>query len=147
MEKTAFLSFRVPEGKKSRVKEIAARKGVSIQTLLGAEIDDLLRRERQTFPDLASVIAGLRAHGERLRARGVSHLHVFGSVARGEAAPGSDIDLAADFDPAQPMSLVRFASLKCELEDILGHAVDFVDRAALKPEAGAALEQDAVEVF
>lgn len=147
MEKTAFLSFRVPEGKKSRVKEIAARKGVSIQALLGAEIDDLLRRERQALPDLARVIATLRAHGDGLRAQGVRHLHVFGSVARGEAAPGSDVDLAADFDPDRPMSLVRFASLKCELEDILGHAVDFVDRAALKPEAGAALEQDAVEVF
>ena len=44
------------------------------------------------------VIERLRQHEEELKAAGIVHLHVFGSVARDEASSLSDVDLLADFD-------------------------------------------------
>ena len=54
--------------------------------------------------------------------RGVSRIRIFGSVARGDATPESDIDLLVDFDTAH-RGLDLFA-LARELEDLLGHRVD-----------------------
>lgn len=53
------------------------------------------------------MIAKLRGHASALRKRGVKHLYVFGSVARGDAGADSDIDLAIDVDPESRFSLVR----------------------------------------
>jgi uncharacterized protein len=44
------------------------------------------------------IIATLRKYEPELRAAGIIHLRLFGSVARDEAADNSDIDLMADFD-------------------------------------------------
>jgi predicted nucleotidyltransferase len=57
-----------------------------------------------TTSDLAErTIATLRAHEDELRRAGIRHLSVFGSVARGDAEAASDVDLAAEFDPAARM--------------------------------------------
>ena len=54
--------------------------------------------------------------------RGVSRIRVFGSVARGDATPESDIDLLVDFDKShRGLDLFTFAR---ELEELLGHPVD-----------------------
>jgi hypothetical protein len=53
------------------------------------------------------VIATLRAHEEELRQAGLRSLSLFGSVARGETEMDSDIDLAAEFDPAARMDLLQ----------------------------------------
>jgi len=75
--------------------------------------------------DLPSM-ALLRARRDeivRLAARrGVSNIRVFGSVARGDATPTSDIDLLVDFDTThRGLDLFAFAR---ELEDLLGHRID-----------------------
>ena len=49
--------------------------------------------------DREQVIARLRAHERELRAAGVVQLSLFGSVARGEARPDSDVDVAVKLDP------------------------------------------------
>ena len=65
-----------------------------------------------TTIDLAErVITTLRAHEAELRRAGIRHLSLFGSVARGDAAEDSDIDLAAEFDPAAEMDLIRLVAL------------------------------------
>jgi predicted nucleotidyltransferase len=56
---------------------------------------------------------------------------VFGSVARGEARPGSDVDLLVDFEPGA--SLLDHVGLFQDLEELLGVGVDVVTRRALKP--------------
>jgi len=56
---------------------------------------------------------------------------VFGSVARGEARPDSDLDLLVDFEPGA--SLLDHVSLFQDLEELLGVRVDVVTRSALKP--------------
>jgi predicted nucleotidyltransferase len=49
--------------------------------------------------DLKSVLEALKAHEAELRQLGVRHAAVFGSVARGQARPQSDIDVLVDLDP------------------------------------------------
>jgi predicted nucleotidyltransferase len=61
---------------------------------------------------------------------GVSRAGVFGSVVRGEDAPGSDIDILVEI--GRRMSLLDFAGLKIELEEALGRRVDLGEYAALK---------------
>jgi len=70
------------------------------------------------------VIVILRQHAPELKAAGVVHLRVFGSVARGEATPASDVDLLADFDRSKPLTLVTVGSLESRLAELLGVKVD-----------------------
>ncbi len=71
----------------------------------------------------------VRASEARLRARGVKSLAVFGSFARGEAGPDSDVDLLVEFD--RPIGLFRLVQVQLDLEEILGRRVDLVPRNSL----------------
>jgi predicted nucleotidyltransferase len=61
---------------------------------------------------------------------GVRSLDLFGSVARGEAGPDSDVDLLVEFD--KPIGLFHFVRVQQRLEAILGCRVDLVMREAVK---------------
>jgi uncharacterized protein len=65
------------------------------------------------------------------RKRRAHRIAVFGSVARGDARPGSDVDLLVDFEPGA--SLLDHVGLFQDLEELLGVGVDVVTRSALKP--------------
>lgn len=72
-------------------------------------------------------LIGARAE---LAGLGVRSLDLFGSVARGEASPDSDVDLLVDFD--RPVGLFHFFRVQSRLEEILGCKVDLVMRDAVK---------------
>jgi hypothetical protein len=74
--------------------------------------------------DRLSVIRTLREHESELREAGILHLRLFGSLAREEGLPGSDIDLLAEFDRTRRLSLVRIGSLQSRLSELLGAEVD-----------------------
>lgn len=74
--------------------------------------------------DRRQVISKLREHEQELKAAGIVHLRVFGSVARGEAESISDVDLMADFDESKRLTLVKIGSLQSRLADLLGARVD-----------------------
>lgn len=61
----------------------------------------------------------------------LSEVAVFGSTARGEDGPDSDLDLLITFEDDAPWSLLDLATLKLELEEVSGRRVDLVERAAL----------------
>jgi uncharacterized protein len=63
----------------------------------------------------------------------VRELSLFGSAARGEMGPDSDIDLLVEFLPEAQVGLVEHAGLMLELERLLGRKVDLVSRNGLKP--------------
>jgi predicted nucleotidyltransferase len=65
------------------------------------------------------------------RKRKAYRIAVFGSVARGEAGPGSDLDLLVDFEPGA--SLLDHVGLVQGLEELLGVGVSVVTRNGLKP--------------
>ena len=77
-----------------------------------------LRRRRRAVVDLAA-------------RRGARNVRVFGSVARGEDTPRSDVDLLVDLDDG--VGLVALAALERELTDLLGTRVDVVPADTLKP--------------
>ena len=78
----------------------------------------------------AEVLARLQEHKADLRKMDVDSLAVFGSVARDEAGPDSDIDLLVEF--ARPVGLFRFLAVKEYLEALLGRPVDLATRDSLK---------------
>jgi predicted nucleotidyltransferase len=75
---------------------------------------------------------------------GVASLAVFGSVARDEARPDSDVDMLVEFDGSA--TLARFMDLKSLLEEILGRRVDLVTRKAVRDRLRPEVEKDAVRV-
>jgi predicted nucleotidyltransferase len=84
-------------------------------------------------PDLRSVLETLRAHEADLRGMGVSHAAVFGSVARGGAGAGSDIDVMVELDDNRPMGIFEYAGMKLYINGILDGPSDIVNRRTLKP--------------
>ena len=72
----------------------------------------------------------LRSHQAELRGAGVKSLKLFGSVVRGEAGPGSDIDILVEF--FRPIGLLAFLGLKHRLAELIGRPVDLVTPEALK---------------
>ncbi len=79
---------------------------------------------------LDEVLRILREHREEIAGFGVTSLSVFGSVARGEAGPGSDVDLLVEF--GVPVGLFQFVRLKNYLEKLLGRRVDLATIEALR---------------
>ena len=75
---------------------------------------------------------------------GVARLALFGSAARDELRPESDIDVLVDFDG--PATFERYFGLKDRLEQALGRPVDLVTSRGLKPRARAQVERDLVRV-
>ena len=82
--------------------------------------------------DQHSVIRILRAHEPELRAAGIVRLRLFGSVARGQSSPASDVDLMADFDPSHSLSLLNLVSLENRLAELLGVKVDLSPADSMK---------------
>ena len=74
--------------------------------------------------DKERILAILRKHAPVLQAAGLVHLRVFGSVARGEASPQSDVDLLAEFDRSKRLTLVTIGRIESRLGDLLDAKVD-----------------------
>ena len=148
MSTPSFLSVRLRTDLRNRLKAVAARRGISLQQLMHEAVEELLAREEAEPPKLAEVIAKLRAHAPELRKRGVEHLYVFGSVARGDAAVDSDIDLAIDVDPANAkFTLLDVVGIQQQAEELLGRRVDLGMRSALRPSLQEDFARDSVQIF
>jgi len=98
-------------------------------------------------PTLPHVLSVLHAHEAELRRRGVCHAAVFGSVARGDARLGSDIDVLADLDPQQLIGLFEYARIKLYIAELLGGSADVVNRKTLKPLLRDAILRDTMNAF
>jgi len=90
------------------------------------------------------IIGVLRQHAADLAREGVRSLALFGSVARGTASAGSDIDLLVEFE--RPVGLFAFVGLQQRLTELLGRPVDLVPRDGLKPRLRAAILSEAIPV-
>ncbi|MFP5487946.1 MAG: nucleotidyltransferase family protein, partial [Acidimicrobiia bacterium] len=77
-----------------------------------------------------------------LASGGVHHPRVFGSVARGDDGPDSDIDLIVDVGP--DVSLIRLIGLERELSGLLGRPVDLVPADSLKPDVRVVADVESV---
>ena len=89
----------------------------------------------------------IRGAEKALRAMGASALYLFGSTARNEATPQSDIDIFIDRDPDKPVGLIELTNIEFLLEDTLGTNVDLCTRTALHPALRSSIEETAIRVF
>jgi uncharacterized protein len=79
---------------------------------------------------------------------GVAKLQLFGSVARGEAGPDSDVDLMVTFLPDRTPSLWKFVSMNDEFEAMLGRSVDLIVEGTIRnPYRKASIERDLTVVY
>jgi hypothetical protein len=93
------------------------------------------------------ILARLRENETSLRARGVKHAALFGSCARGDNRPDSDIDIMVEFDPAAHVTVFDYAGLKDYISKLFDGRVDVVNRDGLKPYVKPAATADAIYAF
>src|SRR3990172_2957020 len=102
-----------------------------------------MNRTRLTRED---AVERLVASEREIRALGVRRLALFGSVARGEARPDSDVDLLVQFSPGAK-SFDRFLALSELLETLLGRRVELVTTESLSPFSGPRILAEAHDVL
>ena len=89
--------------------------------------------------DILRILADHRAELAEL---GVGSLALFGSTARGEAGPESDVDLLVGFN--RPVGLFELVDLKDYLEGLLGRPVDLVTRDSLRRQLRERILKEAI---
>jgi uncharacterized protein len=92
-------------------------------------------------------ITALKDHAEAVKALGAISLYLFGSTARDDAGPSSDLDLFVDYDRTSRFSLIELVSIKQLLEQRLGVPVDVTTRDSLDPLLRDRIEASAERIF
>lgn len=93
------------------------------------------------------IIELLNKHKEELRERGVSHVSLFGSVARGEHSEVSDIDVALTIDPQADIDALDLMAIKIYLTELLGLPVDIVEEPIKNQALNEEIERDRAIAF
>ena len=88
-----------------------------------------------------STIVMKQTIAEYFKTQPVLKAWLFGSFARGEETPLSDVDLLVQFDEGG-VSLLKHAAMICELEKILDRPVDIVPEKMLRPRVRESVDQD-----
>ena len=90
------------------------------------------------------ILQVLREHISNIGDFGIKSLSIFGSVARDEAMPDSDLDVLVEFDP--PPTFRRYMDLKFYLEGLVGCPVHLGTPSELKPRIRARVQSEAIHV-
>jgi predicted nucleotidyltransferase len=80
---------------------------------------------------IESIIEKLSTNQDLLQKYSVKNIRIFGSVTRGNADAGSDVDVLVEFDPTANIGLFEFSRLRYELSKLFGCDVDLVTPDAL----------------
>lgn len=97
--------------------------------------------------DRATIIERIKAKEEAIRKEGATHLYLFGSRARGDNRPTSDLDVYVDYDYDSKFSLIDLAGIKIALEDVLGLDVHITTKSSLHPMYREKIEAQSICVF
>ena len=89
----------------------------------------------------------LRQHADALRNRGIRHAALFGSVARGDARPDSDIDILIELAPEASLDIFAYVELKNDIAALFRGRVDVVNKDALKPHVRPPASAESIYAF
>lgn len=98
-----------------------------------------------SLPRIRALQAQRRAIRTLVRAHGGRNPRVFGSAARGDDRPESDIDFVVDFDFGD-RGIFPLFDLRDALSELLGERVDVVASSFLKPEVAEGVERDGIRI-
>lgn len=152
MRKSNF-ALRLQPSLLAEARRLAAAEGVAVNQLINVAVAEKLaaaRTERRLAgpaPDRERILRLLRERQDEIRARGVTRLALVGSVARGDAGPGSDVDLLVDIAPGRKFSLIDHSGLRLHFQDLIGWETQVLVGDHLKPDMRARVENEAVAVF
>lgn len=166
------ISFRLPAREARMLRALAELEGMRppdlLRRLVGAVVKDKMKRAvkeidrdggmeealeasaqpRRSSDDLVSI---LREHRGELHRLGIEHLALFGSMARGEAGPASDVDVAVtvapDFSAGGLAYLARVAALRERLAQILGTPVDVIEEPVENARLQRQIDEDRIVAF
>jgi predicted nucleotidyltransferase len=93
------------------------------------------------------ILDRLRENERALRERGVSHAALFGSRARGDDRPDSDIDIMIEIAPDFPMDVFQYVGVVHAIEDLFPLPVDVSNLTVQKPHVRPSAQRDAVYAF
>lgn len=99
------------------------------------------------MPHLSHILTTLRNALPELQSRyAVQSLAIFGSVARGDDRPDSDVDIVVTFLPTATVTLFHLIRMKAALEDLLHCEVDLITQGSMRPRMREAVNREAVRV-
>jgi predicted nucleotidyltransferase len=134
-------------GVRNRLKAAAAQRGERLQDLVAGLVEQFLTEIERKPPELADVLQRLRSIQGPLQSHGVASLWVFGSVARGDARPDSDVDITIEFASDATPSLFEIGHIKDEVKAALDRPVDVGERSTMTPNMAASAKRDMVQAF
>jgi predicted nucleotidyltransferase len=154
MEKSARINLRIDPDTKKKCEALAQEEGVTLSAVIGVYLKTLARESQipsialakaryipkknlLSFGDIYTLVNGVvSSYGPKIQ-----KVFLFGSYARDEARPSSDVNLL--IEPGPKMSLFDLGRLQSELEEKLGRKVDLVSSLETLPKAMvASIEHD-----
>jgi predicted nucleotidyltransferase len=119
--------------------DLDSRRPPQVENLPFSSYIVLMRRD--------DVIARLKEAEPALRRFGVAGLYLFGSHARDEAGPNSDVDVFIDKDQARAFGFDEFMDAYLLLQESIGEHIDYGTREGLHPLLRPTIEREAIRVF
>jgi len=95
----------------------------------------------------AEMIGGLQQLERRLRHMGITRLAIFGSRARGDYRPDSDLDVLIDVEGGRKFSLLDLVGVAHAIEDTMDVKANVFMRRSLNAQMAASIQPDIIEVF
>ena len=146
-EELVDYSISLPAEYLEELKQFSAERGKSSKLFAGEIITDFIKKTGVKPPTADQIIEKLKQAQSEFEAENVTHLSLFGSVARGDAHYGSDIDIVAEYDCG--VGIMKWGRTKKIAKKVLGekYRVDLVPIKSLKKEVQEAVLRDAVKIF
>ncbi len=144
------VSFRLPKEAVAALRTRAARSRQKftnyIESLVMKDLDETNARA-PSQPYALRVLRTIQQHRADLEKIGVVHAALFGSVARGEDSPDSDVDILVELDPLVVRDLIAYSSVHQRLEELIGRPVDVARRDKLRPDVEQEIARDVIRAF
>ena len=97
--------------------------------------------------DRTTIVERIKSKEAAIRKEGATHLYLFGSRARGDNKPTSDLDVYVDYDPSGKFSILDLVGIKLLLEDELSLDVHITTKSSLHPKLKNDIEAQSICVF